>query len=59
MLFQTTNVTEVPPPLPSSPPPVEIPVVVPTPTIVETLVPAQPAEPEVPQAEPEVKKKYF
>lgn len=56
LLFQTTSVTEIPPPLPTSPPPVETPVVS-TPTIVETPAPVQPAEPEVPQAEPEVRKK--
>ncbi|XP_015379635.1 PREDICTED: proteoglycan 4 [Diuraphis noxia] len=48
-----TNVTEIPPPLPSSPPPVEPTPVVPTPTIVETPAPVQPVEPEVVQAEPE------
>ncbi|XP_025425645.1 flocculation protein FLO11 [Sipha flava] len=52
--LNTTNVTEIPPPLPSSPPPVESPAVVPTPTIVETPAPVQPIEPEVTQAEPEV-----
>lgn len=55
--------TEIPPPLPSSPPPVEAPAV-PTPTIVETPAPVQPAEPEVEpevvtQSEPEVRKKYL
>jgi len=49
---ETTNVTEIPPPLPSSPPPVETPAV-PTPTIIETPAPVQPAEPEIIQAEPE------
>lgn len=51
-----TNVAEIPPPLPSSPPPVEATSVVPTPTIVETPAPVQPVETEVPevvQAEPE------
>lgn len=57
----TTNLTEIPPPLPSSPPPVETPAVS-TPTIIETLAPVQPVvltapvqpvEPEVVQAEPE------
>jgi len=48
-----TNVSEIPPPLPSSPPPVEATPVTPTPTIVETPAPVQPVEPEVVQAEPE------
>ncbi|KAL5236206.1 hypothetical protein ACI65C_003616 [Semiaphis heraclei] len=48
-----TNVTEIPPPLPSSPPPVEPTSVAPTPTVVETPAPVQPVEPEVVQAEPE------
>jgi len=50
--INTTNVNEIPPPLPSSPPPVETPAV-PTPTIVETPAPIQPVEPEIPQVEPE------
>lgn len=51
--------------MPSSPPPVESPAVptptiaetpaVPTPTIVETPAPVQLDEPDVPQAEPEVR----
>lgn len=47
--------TEIPPPLPSSPPPVEevAASVPPTPTIVETPAPVQPAEPEVVVAQPE------
>ncbi|XP_025200102.1 proteoglycan 4 [Melanaphis sacchari] len=48
-----TNVAEIPPPLPSSPPPVEATPVAPTPTIVETPAPVQPVEPEVVQGEPE------
>lgn len=48
-----TNVTEIPPPLPSSPPPVEPTPVAPTPTIVETPAPVEPVEPEIVQAEPE------
>lgn len=47
------EVGEIPPPLPSSPPPVEATPAAPTPTIVETPVPVQPVEPEVVQAEPE------
>jgi len=49
---------EIPPPLPSSPPPVETPAVS-TPTIIETPAPVQPAEPEIVQAEPEVKRVYI
>jgi len=59
--------TEIPPPLPSSPPPVETPAVS-TPTIIETpapvqsivlTAPVQPVELEVVQAEPEVNNIYL